>query len=224
MAKATATAEWHADAGATDAGAPATNAGPRPRASVVTGDDGRARCAWSAADADYRRYHDEEWGRPLRDDRALFEKLCLEGFQAGLSWLTILRRRPAFRAAFHDFEIERVAAMTDADVERLLADPAIIRHRGKIRAAIDNARVTAALDVSLSQLLWSFAPQTKDRPRPESLEKIMAATPESTAMSAELRRRGFRFVGPVTMHALMQSSGMVDDHVRGCWRADSAGA
>lgn len=204
--------------------AAATDAGARPRASVVTGDDGRARCAWSAADEDYRRYHDEEWGRPLRDDRALFEKLCLEGFQAGLSWLTILRRRPAFRAAFHDFDVEQVAAMTDADVERLLTDPAIIRHRGKIRAAIENARVTAGLDQSLSELLWSFAPETAGRPRPESLDQIMAVTPESTAMSAELRRRGFRFVGPVTMHALMQSAGMVDDHVRGCWRVDAASA
>lgn len=192
-----------------------------PRASVVTGDDGRARCAWSAGDEEYRRYHDEEWGRPLRDDRALFEKLCLEGFQAGLSWLTILRRRPAFRAAFHDFDVERVAAMTDSDVERLLADPAIIRHRGKIRAAIENARVTLGLETSLSELLWSFAPKTRDRPRPESLADVLAITPESTAMSAEMRRRGYRFVGPTTMHALMQAAGMVDDHVRGCWRADA---
>jgi DNA-3-methyladenine glycosylase I len=201
-----------------------TDSGANPRASVVTGDDGRARCAWSAADEDYRRYHDEEWGRPLRDDRALFEKLCLEGFQAGLSWLTILRRRPAFRADFHDFDIERVAAMTDADVERLLTDPAIIRHRGKIRAAIENARVTVRLDQSLSELLWSFAPSSAGRARPESLDEIVAVTPESTAMSAELRRRGYRFVGPTTMHALMQSAGMVDDHVRGCWRASAVGA
>lgn len=191
----------------------------QPRASLVSGEDGRTRCAWSAGDEDYRRYHDEEWGRPLREDRALFEKLCLEGFQAGLSWLTILRRRPAFRAAFHDFDIERVAGMTDADVERLVQDTSIIRHRGKILAAIGNARVTAALDTSLSELLWSFAPPAASHAPPASLAQIASVTPESTAMSAELRRRGYRFVGPTTMHALMQASGMVDDHVRGCWRA-----
>lgn len=218
------TAPVEAQVEAPGAAGSAVAAAARPRASVVTGDDGRARCAWSAGDEDYRRYHDEEWGRPLRDDRALFEKLCLEGFQAGLSWLTILRRRPAFRAAFHDFDVERVAAMTDADVERLLADPAIIRHRGKIRAAIENARITVGLETSLSELLWSFAPPATARARPESLAEVLAITPESTAMSAELRRRGYRFVGPTTMHALMQSTGMVDDHVRGCWRAGQQGA
>lgn len=218
MAKSTASSTVTVPDAAT-ASPTAVDAPAEVRPSLVTGEDGRARCAWSAADEDYRRYHDEEWGRPLRDDRALFEKLCLEGFQAGLSWLTILRRRPAFREAFHGFEIERVAGMTDADVERLVTNPAIIRHRGKILAAIGNARVTVGLDQPLSQLMWSFAPQTRARARPASLSEIAAVTPESTAMSAELRRRGYRFVGPTTMHALMQATGMVDDHVRGCWRA-----
>ncbi|KQV05228.1 DNA-3-methyladenine glycosylase I [Leifsonia sp. Root112D2] len=189
------------------------------RPALVTGADGRARCAWSASDDEYRRYHDEEWGRQLRDDRALFEKLCLEGFQAGLSWITILKRRPAFREVFHGFEVERVADMTEADVERLLGDARIIRHRGKIEAAIGNARVTRELGESLAELMWGFAPTADDRIRPAAFADIPAVTAESTALSKELRRRGYRFVGPTTMYALMQSAGMVDDHVEGCWRA-----
>ncbi|MEJ3404555.1 DNA-3-methyladenine glycosylase I [Rathayibacter sp. YIM 133350] len=185
----------------------------------MTGDDGRARCAWSAGDAEYRRYHDEEWGTPLHDERRLFEKLCLEGFQAGLSWITILRKRPAFRQAFHDFDPVSVAAMTDADVERLLENAAIIRHRGKITATISNARAMLDLDVSLDALLWGFAPSAVEHPRPREWADIPAVTPESTAMSKELRRRGFRFVGPTTLYALMQSTGMVDDHLAGCFRA-----
>ncbi|WP_241983474.1 DNA-3-methyladenine glycosylase I [Cryobacterium tagatosivorans] len=188
------------------------------RASVIAGPDGLTRCAWVGVDAEYQRYHDEEWGRPLLGDQRLFEKLCLEGFQAGLSWITILRRRPAFRAAFHDFDIDRVAAMDEADVERLVADAGIIRHRGKILAAIGNARVTRDLGESLTDLIWSFAPP----PRPErlgSLQDIPAITSESTALSAELRRRGYRFVGPTTMYALMQSAGLVDDHVELCHRS-----
>ena len=186
-----------------------------PRPSVVVGDDGVARCAWAANDAEYRRYHDEEWGRPLRNEQRLFEKLCLEGFQAGLSWITILRRRPAFRAAFAGFDIDAVAAFTEADVERLLTDERIIRHRGKITATIDNARTTLALGESLTELIWSFAPAPRPAPLSD-LAEVPAITPESTALSTALRARGYRFVGPTTMYALMQSSGLVNDHVLGC--------
>lgn len=189
-----------------------------PPSALRTGDDGVVRCAWANGDPEYRRYHDEEWGRPLRDDERLFEKLCLEGFQAGLSWITILRRRPAFRAAFHGFDVARVAAMTAADVERLLDNAAIIRHRGKIEAAIGNARVTQNLGESLSDLIWSFAPPARAI-RPRGLGDVPAITPESTALSKELRSRGYRFVGPTTMYALMQSAGLVDDHIAGCHRA-----
>jgi DNA-3-methyladenine glycosylase I len=169
-------------------------------------------------DPEYQRYHDEEWGTPLVGDQAVFEKISLEGFQAGLSWITILRRRPAFRAAFAGFDIDTVAAMTADDVERLVLDAGIIRHRGKIEAVISNARVTRELGESLSDLLWSFQP-AGGRPRPEQLSDIPAITPESTALSVALRKRGYRFVGPTTMYALMQSAGLVDDHVAGCWRA-----
>jgi DNA-3-methyladenine glycosylase I len=193
---------------------------------VVRGDDGLARCPWGSRDPELRRYHDEEWGSPLHGDRPLFEKLCLEGFQAGLSWLTILKRRPRFRAVFHDFDIGLVAAMTDDDVEHLMADTGIIRNRAKIEATRGNARATLALqnghDGTLDELLWSFAPQPRsEADRPDQPSAVRATTPESTALSAELRRRGFRFVGPTTMYALMQSSGMVDDHQVGCFRAAS---
>ncbi|MEC5150715.1 DNA-3-methyladenine glycosylase I [Cryobacterium psychrotolerans] len=189
-----------------------------PPSDLRTGDDGVVRCAWANGDPEYRRYHDEEWGRPLRDDERLFEKLCLEGFQAGLSWITILRRRPAFRSAFHGFDVDRVAAMTEANVERLLDNAAIIRHRGKIEAAIGNARVTQNLGESLSDLIWSFAPPARAA-RPRQLGDVPAITPESMALSKELRTRGYRFVGPTTMYALMQSAGLVDDHIAGCHRA-----
>lgn len=191
------------------------------RAEVVVGDDGRARCAWGASDEEYRRYHDEEWGTPQHDPTRLYEKLCLEGFQAGLSWITILRRRPAFREAFLGFDPERVAAMTDADVERLLGDARIIRHRGKIEATIANARATLALERPLDELLWGFAPPARSAP-PVSFTEVPATTAESTAMSRALRAHGFRFVGPTTMYALMQSTGMVDDHLAGCFRSGSA--
>ena len=170
------------------------------------------RCWWSASTPEYVRYHDEEWGRPVRDDRALFEKLCLEAFQSGLSWLTILRKRDAFRAAFDGFAIAKVAAYGDEEVARLLGDASIVRNRAKIEAAIANAR--AAVDLSLAELLWSFAPPP--RPRPRTPADIPATTAESTAMAKELKRRGFRFVGPTTAYALMQSCGMVDDHLEGC--------
>ncbi|WP_120337796.1 DNA-3-methyladenine glycosylase I [Cryobacterium soli] len=192
------------------------------RPSVLIGDDGVGRCGWVGTDPEYRRYHDQEWGRPLRDDRALFEKLCLEGFQAGLSWITILKRRPAFRAAFAGFDVPTVAAFTDDDVERLLTDAGIIRHRGKITATIGNARATVALDGSLTELIWGFAPTARPEPLP-GLADVPAITRESEALSRELRSRGYRFVGPTTMYALMQSSGLVNDHVAGCHLAPSSG-
>jgi DNA-3-methyladenine glycosylase I len=190
--------------------------------SLIVGDDGRARCAWTGHDAEYQRYHDEEWGTPLHGDRALFEKLSLEGFQAGLSWITILRRRPAFRSAFHDFDIEAVAAFGERDVERLMADPGIIRNRLKIEATISNARVTQQLvhegPGALDELIWSFAPERRGHAR-ASFAEIPAVTPESTALSTALKKLGYRFVGPTTMYAMMQSEGLVDDHVAGCWRS-----
>lgn len=196
---------------------------PAARPAVVEGDDGRTRCAWAAGDAEYRRYHDEEWGVPLHGDRAILEKLCLEGFQAGLSWITILRRRPAFREVFHDFEPEKVAAMTADDVDRLMTDARIIRNRAKIEATIGNARATLELTReapgALDELVWSFAPPRQDRPK--QWADVPAVTPESTALSKELRKRGFRFVGPTTVYALMQSGGLVDGHLEGCWRATS---
>lgn len=186
--------------------------------SLVTGPDDRARCRWVGDDAEYRRYHDEEWGTPLHGDRALFEKLSLEGFQAGLSWITILRKRPRFRDVFAGFDPEIVAEFDASDIERLMTDAGIIRNRGKIEATIGNARIVQDMaDGELDALMWSFAP-TASASRPTSLAEIPAVTAESTAMSKELRRRGFRFVGPTTMYALMQSTGMVDDHVDGCWR------
>ncbi|WP_460802401.1 DNA-3-methyladenine glycosylase I [Microbacterium sp. GXF6406] len=186
--------------------------------SLSRGADGRARCAWVGADAEYQRYHDEEWGVPLHGDRALFEKISLEGFQAGLSWITILRKRPRFRAVFEGFDPERVAAFDGDAVERLMQDAGIIRNRQKITATISNAALVRDMEPGeLDALLWSFAPSSG--PRPRSFDDVPAVTPESTAMSKALRKRGFRFVGPTTMYALMQSTGMADDHIEGCWRA-----
>ncbi len=191
---------------------------PSPSPSLRTGADGRARCAWIGTDAEYARYHDEEWGVPLRGDRALFEKMALEGFQAGLSWITILRKRPRFREVFAGFDPAAVAAFDKDDVETLMADAGIIRNRAKILATIGNARlVTEMVEGDLDELMWSFAPAPGTRPR--SFDDVPAVTAESTAMSKALRGRGFRFVGATTMYALMQSTGMVDDHVEGCWRA-----
>jgi DNA-3-methyladenine glycosylase I len=190
--------------------------------SAVVGEDGLARCAWGANDAEYRRYHDEEWGVPLHGDRPLFEKMSLEGFQAGLSWITILRRRPGFREVFHGFDLAAVAAMTPADADALMLDARIIRNRAKIEATISNARIALELTAedsgAFDRLMWSFAPPARAH-HPVDFSEVPAVTAESTAMSKALRKLGFRFVGPTTMYALMQSSGMVDDHVAGCWRA-----
>jgi DNA-3-methyladenine glycosylase I len=179
-------------------------------------DDGLVdgRCWWASSTPEYQRYHDDEWGRPEHDDRALYEKLCLEAFQSGLAWITILRKREHFRAAFAGFEIEAVAAFGDDDVARLMADAGIVRNRAKIEASIANARAAAALDVPLSELLWSFAPEPG--PAPQGRSDLPAITPESTAMAKELKRRGFRFVGPTTAYALMQACGLVNDHLAGC--------
>jgi DNA-3-methyladenine glycosylase I len=180
---------------------------------LVVGEDGRARCGWGASTPEYVRYHDEEWGKPVRDADALFERLCLEAFQSGLSWLTILRKREAFRAAFAGFRIADVARFGERDVERLMGDAGIVRNRAKIEAAIANAR--AAVEVEdLSALIWSFAPD--GRPAPRSFADVPAVTPESTALAKELKRRGFRFVGPTTAYALMQACGLVNDHLEGC--------
>ena len=176
------------------------------------------RCPW-AVGPEYEPYHDAEWGRPVADDDGLFERLCLEGFQSGLSWLTILRKRPAFREAFAGFRISAVAEFADADVSRLLGDAGIVRNRLKIEAAITNARAAAALrdgGGSLAGLVWGFAPRGRRR-APRSLDDVPATTPESAALSRELKRRGFRFVGPTTVYATMQACGVVDDHLLGCF-------
>ncbi|MBB5828953.1 DNA-3-methyladenine glycosylase I [Micromonospora carbonacea] len=182
---------------------------------LVIGADGLARCAWGASTPDYLPYHDREWGRPLRGDDALYERMTLEAFQSGLSWLTILRKRPAFRLAFDDFRIEAVAAYGDADVTRLLADAGIVRNRAKIEAAVANARAALELPEGLSALLWSHAPAPRAA-RLASFADVPALTPESTALAKALKKRGFRFVGPTTAYALMQATGMVDDHLAGC--------
>lgn len=189
---------------------------------VVIGPDGRARCPWGTATPDYLDYHDQEWGVPLHGERALFERLSLEAFQSGLSWLTVLRKRDAFRRAFAGFDPAAVARFTPSDVARLLTDAGIIRNRVKIEATLRNARAVTELDVGLDELLWSFAPRSA-RPRPSRLEEVPATSAESRAMAAELKRRGFTFVGPTTCYALMQATGMVDDHLAGCWRTGALG-
>jgi DNA-3-methyladenine glycosylase I len=183
---------------------------------LAKGDDGRRRCWWGGSTPDYVAYHDQEWGRPVTDDGGIYERLVLEGFQSGLSWLTILRKREGFRAAFADFEIETVARFGKRDVARLLADASIVRHRGKIEAAIANAKAAAALDLPLAELVWSHAPSGRRR-APRVSADLPAITEQSTALSKELKRRGFRFVGPTTAYAAMQACGIVNDHVAGCW-------
>jgi DNA-3-methyladenine glycosylase I len=167
-----------------------------------------------------RRYHDEEWGVPVRERDSLFERITLEAFQSGLSWLTVLRKRERFREAFAAFHVEAVAAFGEPDVLRLLADPGIVRNRAKIEATLANARAIVGLDVDLADLLWSFAPAS--RPAPRAFADVPATTPESVAMAKELKRRGFRFVGPTTAYALMEATGMVDDHLAGCCARRSA--
>lgn len=178
--------------------------------------DGMLRCPWALSATEYLAYHDDEWGRPVHGDDVLFERLTLEAFQSGLSWLTILRKRAAFRAAFDRFSLEKVAAYGTPDVDRLLADPGIVRNRAKVTAAITNAR--AALDVAegLDALLWSYAPDPESRPAPQTLADVPPVTDESTALAKDLKRRGFAFVGPTTVYATMQATGMVDDHLAGC--------
>jgi DNA-3-methyladenine glycosylase I len=192
------------------------------QADVVAGEDGVLRCAWSDGTADYREYHDAEWGYPVHGDVALFERITLEAFQSGLSWLTILRKRPGFRAAFHDFEPGRVARYDADDVVRLMADASIVRNRRKIDATIANAQALVRLQAesgstALDSLVWSFT--SGPRPRPEALSEIPSSTAASIALSKALKARGFVFVGPTTMYAGMQACGLVDDHVVGCYRA-----
>jgi DNA-3-methyladenine glycosylase I len=189
--------------------------------SDVAEDDGRTRCDWAQTQSVlYRDYHDQEWGRVLRGQAALFERMSLEAFQSGLSWLIILRKRDNFRKAFDGFNIKKVAAYTERDVARLMADEGIVRNRAKIEATISNARAVADLDVGLSDLLWSYAPPP--RPRPKTLADVPSITPESQAMAKDLKKRGFRFVGPTTAYALMQATGMVDDHIASCWVPSAA--
>ena len=191
---------------------------------TMTGPDGRERCGWCAATTDYIRYHDSEWGYPVAEDRHLFEKLCLEGFQSGLSWRTILTKRENFRAAFAGFEIDRVACFDDSDVARLLADAGIVRHRGKIEAAINNAKRAQELIAevgSLAAYVWSFEGNRDDDAPPQPASTSAA----SVAMSKDLKKRGWRFVGPTTVYAFMQAMGLVNDHAEGCaFRAEAAKA
>lgn len=189
---------------------------------LFVGDDAKSRCSWCTGDSEYLRYHDEEWGMPVVDDRLIFEKICLEGFQSGLSWLTILRKRPAFRLAFKNFEPAVVAKFTNRDIERLLKNAGIVRHRGKIEATIQNAKMTLQLQSefgSLARFMWSFCPenQTKRSSKaPRSPRDIRSQTPESEELSKSLRKLGFNFVGATTMYAAMQSLGVVNDHYLGC--------
>jgi DNA-3-methyladenine glycosylase I len=191
------------------------------RNGLFTGADGAARCQWCQASAAYQHYHDHEWGFPVTDDRRLFEKLCLEGFQAGLSWLTILNKRESFRAAFANFEAERIARFGERDVARLLADAGIVRHRGKIESTINNAKRVIALREefgSLAAYAWRFEPAPRSRPKRITLAalKAMTTSAESVAMSKDLKARGWSFVGPTTVYAFMQAMGLVNDHLEGC--------
>jgi DNA-3-methyladenine glycosylase I len=192
---------------------------------LVLGDDGLARCWWCRSTPEYVAYHDAEWGRPVHDDTRLFEKICLEGFQSGLSWLTILRKRDDFRRAFAGFDYHRVARFNQRSVERLLKDPGIVRHRGKIESTINNAK--RALEVedehgSLAAFFWEHVPPRSERPRRMTQSALMklSQTPTSTALSKELKRRGWSFVGPTTVYAFMQAMGLVNDHLEGCFVRD----
>jgi DNA-3-methyladenine glycosylase I len=189
---------------------------------LITGDDGKTRCFWHGGLEDYQRYHDEEWGYPVHDDRRLFEKICLEGFQSGLSWLTILRKRDNFRAGFANFEIDKVAAFDDGDIERLLGDKGIVRHRGKIVSTINNARRAIELRQefgTLDAFFWKHAPLPGERPDLIDLAWLRAnpVSPASTRLSKDLKKRGWSFVGPTTVYAFMQAMGLVNDHLEGCF-------
>ena len=192
---------------------------------VVRGEDGVARCWWGDSTPEYRAYHDGEWGFPVADDARLFEKLCLEGFQAGLSWLTILRKRDAFRRAFAGFRFEQVARFGDADVARLMGDSGIVRNRAKIEATINNAGRAVALveaEGSLAAFVWRFEPPARPAPLRDDELRALAHTSESRALASELKRRGFRFTGPTTVYAFMQAMGLVNDHLEGCEAGESA--
>ena len=190
--------------------------GPARQQGPVAGPDGKLRCPWGLSAPEYLAYHDDEWGRPVHGDQAIFERLCLEAFQSGLSWLTILRKRENFRKAFAGFDIPAVAAFTDTDAARLLADAGIVRNRAKINAAITNARAALELKEGLSDLVWSYA-DTGPRPVPRTLADLPAQTAASQALAKELRKRGFVFTGPVTVYATMQACGLVNDHLEGCF-------
>lgn len=183
---------------------------------AIPGEDGLARCPWGLSTPDYIAYHDHEWGRPVRDDRGLYERLCLEAFQSGLSWLTILRKREGFRAAFSGFDPEKVAAFGPSDVERLMADASIVRNRAKIEAAVANARAALDLPGGLAETVWRYA--DPDPPAYADTVDVPAYTGASKALAKELKKHGFRFVGPTTAYALMQACGLVDDHLTGCHR------
>lgn len=188
---------------------------------AIAHDDGLVRCGWAGSAPDYLAYHDEEWGRPVFEDRRLFEKLCLEGFQSGLSWITVLRKRPRFREVFADFDPEKVARFGEPDVLRLLSDAGIIRHRGKIEASIGNAKALLSLletERSLSDYVWRFEPAPKDRPKKltPAVLATLGSSPASVALSKDLKKRGFRFVGPTTVYAFMQAMGLVNDHLETC--------
>lgn len=183
---------------------------------AIVGEDGHPRCPWGMSAPEYVAYHDDEWGVPLHGTEPLYERMSLESFQSGLSWLIILRKREGFRTAFEGFDPAKVAKFGPERVEELLTDTAIVRNRAKVEATINNARMLQALDVDLDGLLWSFAPE--HHPRPTSLAEVPAVTPESTAMAKDLKRRGFKFLGPTTCYALMQATGMVNDHLADCWQ------
>jgi DNA-3-methyladenine glycosylase I len=200
-----------------------------PRDGIAIGEDGLARCWWSDGDPLYRAYHDAEWGRPVGEDRHLFEKICLEGFQSGLSWLTILRKRPDFRRAFHEFDAELIARYVGTDVERLMSDPGIVRNRAKIEATINNARRLPELVEeygSLAAYVWHYEPTSGSRPAVMDHATLVAASvsAESVAMSGDLRRRGWAFVGPTTAYSVMESVGLINDHLEGCHVRDEVEA
>jgi len=206
-------------------GRKALSRSPRLPDGVIAGADGRPRCSWPGADALYLAYHDSEWGRPVKDDRRLFEKLCLEGFQSGLSWITILRKRENFRKAFAGFDFDRIAKFGERDVKRCLADGGFVRHRGKIESVINNAkRAREIIDEagSLAAFVWRYEPDPKSRPKRIGRGDILPTSPESIALSNELRRRGWSFVGPTTVYAFMQAMGLVNDHLSGCACRDEA--